>query len=130
MCCSRATVCFAFPWTCALFKIPKFPSMLVFKNVVGCDFFFLMLCCFLNCSHIVLGLKCKNFIVRKYINVILCFHCLCQKTLVRWLSICMSEESWGAKIVSNLNLVRKRLTQIFIHLKVNEVREEKWLGRT
>ena len=36
----------------------------------------------------------------------------------------------GAKIVSNLNLVRKRLTQIFIHLKVNEVREEKWLGRT
>ena len=39
MCYSRATVCFAFPWTCALLKIPKFPSMLVFKNFVGCDFF-------------------------------------------------------------------------------------------
>jgi len=36
----------------------------------------------------------------------------------------------GAKIVSNLNLVKKHLTQIFIHLKVNELREEKWLGRS
>ena len=76
MCYSRATVCFAFPWTCALLKTPKFPSMLVFKNFVGCDFFFLTLCCFLNCSHVVLGLKCKNFIVRKCV-ILIYFHCLC-----------------------------------------------------
>ena len=33
-------MCFAFPWTCPLLKTPKFPSMLVFKNFVGCQVFF------------------------------------------------------------------------------------------
>jgi len=53
---------------------------------------------FLKCSHIVLGLKCKNFIVRKYIIVILYFHCVCQKKLeLKQLTFCMSEESWVPK---------------------------------
>ena len=73
-------MCFPFPWTCPLLKTPKFLSMLVFKDFVGCEVF-LTVCCFLNCSHIVLGLKCKHFIVRKYIIVILYFHCLCQNKL-------------------------------------------------
>jgi len=59
---------------------------------------FFTLCCFLNYSHVVLGLKCKNLIVRKYIIVILYFHCLCQKTWVKWLTFCMSEECWGPKL--------------------------------
>ena len=50
------------------------------ENVWGCQVF-LTICCLLKCSHIVMGLKCKNFVVRKYVIVILYFHCVCQKNL-------------------------------------------------
>ena len=60
MCYSRAAMCFAFPWTCALLKIPKFPSMLVFKNVVGCDFFFDSLL-FLKLFTYCIGVEMQKF---------------------------------------------------------------------
>ena len=96
---------------CARVGLPcafLFPGHVLFlrpQNFLPCWFFkilwdvklFLTLCCFLNCSHVVLGLKCKNFILRKYIIVIY-FHCLCQKTSVKWLTFCISEECCGPKL--------------------------------
>ena len=41
MCYSRATMCFPFRWKCPLLKTPNFVCMLVFKNVVGCEVFWL-----------------------------------------------------------------------------------------
>jgi serine/threonine protein kinase len=37
----------------------------------------LTICCFLKCSHIIVVMKCKNFILRKCVIVILYYHCLC-----------------------------------------------------
>jgi len=88
---------------------------------------FLTICCFLKCSHIVLGLKCKNFIVRKYIIVILYFHCVCQKKLeLKTVDVLYVRGKLGAKILSNLNLVRKAclnscIAQNFIPMEVNEL---------
>jgi hypothetical protein len=91
--CARVGLPYAFfSWTCPLVKTRKFPSSWVRKCAWGCQDF-LTICCFFKYSHNVLGLKCKTFIVRKYIIVILHFHCVCVKKLELngWLFVCQGK---------------------------------------